>query len=216
MADGQKAASANLPMGGFRHTNVDDAAARTDYARADQVQDSGLTYLTSVSGTNTVTATAPLSMAAYAAGQVFRFIPANTNTGATTININSIGAKNLFLGGVACVGGELTANVPAEIIYDGTQFQLMSLTAFSRTRANKGKIILPGNLLLQWGQIALSAATVGSDTFAQAYGSTPYSCTLGGTTGNTARITTLNTTTVEVTMSGSSTGTIYYQAIGPV
>lgn len=124
--DGQTPPTANLPMGGYRHTNVDDAAARTDYARADQVQDGALVYLTSVSGTNTITATAPLSMSVYAAGQTFRFIPANTNTGAATININSIGDKNIYRSGAALVNGELIAGAPAEIMYDGTQFNLIN------------------------------------------------------------------------------------------
>lgn len=122
--NGQTVPTANLPMGGYRHTGVDDAAARTDYARADQVQDGTLVYLTSPAGTNTITATAPLSLAAYAAGQTFRFIPANTNTGATTLNINSIGAKNIFRNGAALLGGEIVASAPVEVFYDGTQFQL--------------------------------------------------------------------------------------------
>lgn len=123
--DGQTVPTANLPMGGYRHTGVDDAAARTDYARADQVQDSTLTYLTSVAGTNTITATAPLSLAAYAAGQEFSFIPAVTNTGATTLNINSIGAKNIYRNGAALVGDELTANAPVRVMYDGTRFHIV-------------------------------------------------------------------------------------------
>jgi len=127
--DGQVVPTANLPMGGYRHTNVDDAAARTDYARADQVQDGTLVYLTSPAGTNTITATAPLSLTAYAAGQTFRFIPANTNTGATTLNINSIGAKNIFRNGAALLGGEIVASGPVEVFYDGTQFQLIGNAA---------------------------------------------------------------------------------------
>lgn len=124
--DGQTVPTANLPMGGYRHTNVDDAGARTDYVRADQAQDGTLVYLTSPSGTNTITATAPLSLAAYAAGQSFRLIPAATNTGATTININSIGAKSVFYNGAACVGNELIISVPAELFYDGTQFHIIA------------------------------------------------------------------------------------------
>lgn len=84
-------------------------------------------YLTSVSGTDTITASGAVS--AYAAGQRFTFIPAATNTGATTININSIGAKNIYAFGAACVGGELVSGVPAEIVYDGTRFQIIG--AFS-------------------------------------------------------------------------------------
>lgn len=87
-------------------------------------------YLTGVAGTNTVTATGPASMAAYAAGQRFTLIPAATNTGATTVNITpsggaALGAKNLFAGGAACVGGEVRISVPIEVIYDGTQFNLI-------------------------------------------------------------------------------------------
>lgn len=123
--DGQTVPTANLPMGGYRHTNVDDAGARTDYARADQVQDSALTYLTSVAGTNTITATAPLSLAAYTAGQRFTFIPAGTNTGATTLNVSSIGAKNIYRNGAALAGGEIVSGSPVEVVYDGTQFQLV-------------------------------------------------------------------------------------------
>lgn len=83
-------------------------------------------YLTSVSGTNTVTASGPTACAAYAAGQRFTLLPANTNTGATTLNINSIGAKNVFWNGAACVGGEIRQNVPCEVIYDGTQFHIIA------------------------------------------------------------------------------------------
>lgn len=126
--DGQSPATANLPMGGFRHTGVGNASTRaaTPYASAADVQDGTLTGLTTVAGTNTVTATAAISMTAYATNQVFAFVPANTNTGATTANLNSIGAKNVFWNGVACVGGELRQNIPAKILYDGTQFHIIA------------------------------------------------------------------------------------------
>lgn len=94
--------------------------------------------LTSIAGTNTVTATGPASMTAYAARQLFWLIPANTNTGATTLNItpsgaSALGAKAVQIGGVACAGGELLANFPALVEYDGTQFQIIS-GLFNRCR----------------------------------------------------------------------------------
>lgn len=88
-------------------------------------------YLSGVAGTNTITATGPAGLGAYAAGLKFRFIPAATNTGATTINITgtaALGARNIFLGGVALTGGELTALLPVEIVDDGTQFNIISAT----------------------------------------------------------------------------------------
>lgn len=84
-------------------------------------------YLSGIAGTNTITATGPSGLGAYAAGLKFRFIPAATNTGATTINItgaSALGARNIFAGGAALLGGELRIGIPCEIIDDGTQFQL--------------------------------------------------------------------------------------------
>lgn len=126
--DGQTTPTANLPMGTFKHTGVGTASSLTDYARADQIQNQGLVYLTSPAGTNTITATATPTPSAYAAGQAFEFIPAATNTGATTINISSLGAKNIFFNGAACAGGELVIGVPTRIIYDGTQFNILGPT----------------------------------------------------------------------------------------
>lgn len=86
-------------------------------------------YLSGVAGTNTITATGPAGLGAYAAGLKFRFIPAATNTGPTTINITgtaALGARNIFSGGIALVAGELTIGVPAEIVDDGTQFHITS------------------------------------------------------------------------------------------
>jgi hypothetical protein len=80
--------------------------------------------LSSVAGTNTITAT-HATLAAYASGFEATFIPAVTNTGATTLNINSIGAKNVFSGGAALTGGELAASVPVRVQYDGTQFNIL-------------------------------------------------------------------------------------------
>lgn len=126
-SDGQTIPSANLPMGGYVHTGVGSATTRTMYATSAQVQDGVFTYLTSVAGTNTLTATASILMSAYVEGQVFYFLAPNTNTGAVTININSIGAKSLVKeGSIALVNGDIIAGSIVTIIYDGTNFQLAS------------------------------------------------------------------------------------------
>lgn len=99
-------------------------------AWANDADTSVYNYLSSVSGTNTITATGPTSMTAYAAGQMFKLVPAATNTGATTVNINAIGAKNVFSGGAACIGGELVISVPSLVVYDGTQFNIVGQRPF--------------------------------------------------------------------------------------
>lgn len=54
-------------------------------------------------------------------GMRFRFKVVNANTGASTVNINSLGAKDLKLnGGSGLAGGELVANQNAEIVFDET------------------------------------------------------------------------------------------------
>lgn len=111
-------------------TNFTNGSTLTDAAWFDDVDAVAYSYLTSVAGTNTITATGPAGMTAYAAGQRFWFIPANTVSGASTINItpsgsSALGAKNIFCGGAACVGGEVRQNIPCVIQYDGTQFNLI-------------------------------------------------------------------------------------------
>jgi microcystin-dependent protein len=125
--DGQTAPVANLPMATYAHTNVGNATVRNMYASAAQVQDSTLQYLTSVSGTNTIAATAPISMSALAAGQVFRFIAAATNTSGVTLNINSIGARAITKNGTTALSAnDILINSAITVIYDGTQFQLLN------------------------------------------------------------------------------------------
>jgi len=126
-SDGQTVPTANLPMGTYAHTNVGVATVRSMYAVASQVQDNTLQYLTPVSGTDTITATAPVGMTTYATGQRFTFVAAGTNTGATTLNINSIGAKNITKNGTtALVAGDIATGQAIEVVYDGTQFQISS------------------------------------------------------------------------------------------
>jgi len=111
-------------------TNFTDDVTVVPASWLDDVDTAAYSLLTSPAGTNTITATGPASMGAYASGQIFRFLPANTNTGATTINItpsggSALGAKSIFWNGVACVGDEIRQNIPCLIVYDGTQFHII-------------------------------------------------------------------------------------------
>lgn len=81
--------------------------------------------LTSISGTNTIVATA--TGVTLAAGMVFSLIPANSITGATTLNINSGGglAIKQANGTTALVTGDLVAGQAQLVHYDGTLFRLV-------------------------------------------------------------------------------------------
>lgn len=80
-------------------------------------------------GTNTVTLTLPYAPSAYAEYQRFTFKPAANNTGAVTLNVNSLGAKDVKKDDgsgtlVALEADDLKTNIPVDVIYDGTQFIL--------------------------------------------------------------------------------------------
>ena len=67
------------------------------------------------------------AIASYSAGQYFAFKAANTNTGASTLNVNAKGAKDIVDGaGTALSAGAITANGVYNVRYDGTKMYLTS------------------------------------------------------------------------------------------
>lgn len=124
--DGNNAATGNIPMGSNKFTNLGSGNARTDSVNFGQIQDGAISYGGTSSGTDTITFTLSPALTAYAAGQRFTFLAGGTNTGATTLNINSLGAKAIQKLGAALVAGDITANDIVEVEYDGTQFQMLS------------------------------------------------------------------------------------------
>lgn len=96
-------------------------------------------------GTSTAyTSTASPAWTAYAAGDVLRVIPHATNTGAATINVNGLGAKNIRWKNRALVGGEIGINIESTMVYDGTQFNLINIagiwTTWTTTVTGQGTI----------------------------------------------------------------------------
>jgi len=126
--DGTNVPSANLPMGGFRHTGVGLATARDSYATLGQAQDGTAIWGGTSGGTaNAQTLTLTPAITAYAAGQRFRFFAGFTNTAAATLNVNGVGAVSVVL---STTGGALTSNyievgLTYEVLYSGTDFRLL-------------------------------------------------------------------------------------------
>ena len=83
--------------------------------------------LITVAGTNTLTGLDTPALAAYATGAQFSFVAQNTNTGAVTLDIDTLGAKSVTkYGTTALAAGDLVAGSIALIEYDGTRFQLIN------------------------------------------------------------------------------------------
>lgn len=90
--------------------------------------------LSSVSGTNTILGSLTPSLTVYAYGLRVILTPSNTNTGATTLNVNSLGALAVQnIDGSACLGGELVATFPAELMLNS------GATAWIIVNPNVGK-----------------------------------------------------------------------------
>jgi hypothetical protein len=125
--DGQTTVTANIPLAGFKITGLGAATVGTDAVRYSQIQ-SGTDKLITVTGTDTLTGTMTPALTAYAAGNQFSFVAANTNTGAVTINIDGVGVKSITKNGTtALVAGNIVANSVVLIEYDGTRFQLLNV-----------------------------------------------------------------------------------------
>lgn len=92
---GRTTPTANLPMGGFRHTGVGNGSARNDYASVAQLQDGGVLVGSAVAEFGSATCTLTPAITSYVNGQKFRlkwFVDAG---GASNLNINGVGIKNI-------------------------------------------------------------------------------------------------------------------------
>ena len=119
--DGQNIPTQDLPMGGFRHTDVGNAQTRTEYATAAQLQDGALAW----GGVSTGSPNAQVivfnpTIPALVDGQEFGFRAGFTNTGATTLQVSGLPASSLVYNGAALNGGELAAGENYYIAYNAT------------------------------------------------------------------------------------------------
>lgn len=103
--------------GGIEHCTYVDAQNQT------------FTYA-SATGTNAIAVTLSPAPTAYTAGMAVSFKAAATTTGAATLNLNSLGAKNIYKKDtstgtvIATETGDIVSGGVYTVIYDGTQFQL--------------------------------------------------------------------------------------------
>ena len=125
--NGENTATGNLPMGGYKHTGVGNAAARDSYAAAGQIQDEALVYGADTGAADAYAITPSPAITAYAAGQRFVTKIANANTGASTLAVSGLAAKSIKLqDGSALSANDLIVGQIAVFHYDGTNFQLIN------------------------------------------------------------------------------------------
>lgn len=78
-------------------------------------------------GTDAYAITITPAITAYAAGQRFTFKAGTANTGPCTLNVSALGAKDIKKNyNEALITGDILANQIVEVVYDGTNMQMVS------------------------------------------------------------------------------------------
>ena len=118
------------------------------------IQSGDYVALGSVSGATTITATATPTLTAYDVNQSFRFFAAGVNVGASTLNIDGLGAKSIkkaSLTGLINLGAQdiPTAGAVVSVTYDGTQFIIGSpVTAVAGATTASSVTFLPSGSIV--------------------------------------------------------------------
>ncbi len=194
--DGQTTVTANISLSNFKLTSLGAATLVTDGTNALQVQNSSFMWGGTAGGTaNALTVSLSPAITAYVAGQMFQFKTSAPNTTAVTLAVSGLTTKAIQNNAVALVGGEWPTGATIQVIYDGTAFQLMSVTNIvSSTRINTGD-----------GTVALPAWTFTSDTDSGVY---RIGANNIGVAANAAKVLDIATTGLGVTGGITATTTI--------
>lgn len=182
--DGGNQATANLPMGGFGHTNTAQASARTMYARASDVADDRLHYCTVGGTANAITLTGSVVTTAYTTGQVFKFFASYANTSSVTVAVDGLAATAVKVAGVALTAGQIVAGAHVTIAYDGTDFELV--TGTTPASVSVGTVMAWPTSTVPTGWLECDGSAVSRTTYSALFAiiSTNYGTGDGSTTFN--------------------------------
>tara|TARA_R110002072_G_scaffold284055_3_gene447952 strand:- start:149 stop:1135 length:987 start_codon:yes stop_codon:yes gene_type:complete len=170
--DGQTTLTGNINAGSQKLTALAVGTALTDSLTLGQAQNASMNYVASDTGGANAAVIAPApAVTSYVAGQVFHFKAAANSTGATTLNVSGLGTKAVQIGGAAISGASILTTGVTSVIYDGTQFQLLSADRLD----GSGDLVGPGsstnNSLAKFdgttGKLLKDGAVIGTDV--QAY-----------------------------------------------
>lgn len=122
----------------FPTVPASEAEARADLQEIpNQIRDYINKYLNYADDTGAADAyavTLDPAPANYAAPLMVFFKAVNANTGASTLNVNSLGVKAIRKNGTAVLeSGDISAGAVVCVVYDGTNFQLIGTTATAQS-----------------------------------------------------------------------------------
>jgi hypothetical protein len=152
---GQNAATGNLPMGTNRHTGVGNSQALTDYASSEDVIDQHLLYYVDSGAADAYVITPSPAITAYAEGQRFVFRATNASTGASTLNVNALGAITIETNDAVAIAANMIAvGGYYEVTYDANGSRFVLTSPHSVTPAATSTNIIAGTGLTGGGTLA--------------------------------------------------------------
>lgn len=116
----------------------------------------GIQYAADTGSANAYAIAPSTAAVAYTEGDSYSFLSANANTGASTLNVSSLGTKPVKIPGQgALTAGDILANQIVTVVYDGTNFQMISPQG-PATAANTASTIMKRDAS---GQVAATTFT---------------------------------------------------------
>ncbi len=195
-------------------------------------------YLTGISFADTGTANAYVvadsNVTSLIAGQRIAFLPANTNTGASTLDFAGLGAlpiqdkygnalnPNAIEAGITAIV-TLNSGKTAWVLADAGAVpnavqanQAVTLGQFITSFGGSGYIKLPGGFILQWGSITVSSGSAATFTYPITFPSGVFSglVSVNSTTGGTASIGGLGLSNCSVYNASAGSANIFVWVIG--
>jgi len=180
---GANAFTGNANLGSQKITALADGTAHTDGVNAGQIQDGGLVFQANDTGSaNTYAIALAPVVTAYVAGQEFNFKAGNASSGASTLNVNGLGAKNIKKkNDQAIAAGDIEEDAIIKVLYDGTSFQMISqlgtsagsMTSFTLTGdSGSNQTIADSNTMDIAGGTGIATVVGATDTVTVAIDST--------------------------------------------
>ena len=156
----------------FKIANGTDTWSNLDYMPIGTGGASGLLHGTATQVSAGVYTTTISGVTAYTTGDVYAIKFTSVNDNGSTININSLGAVNIYKNSIVPLeSGDIKANQEIIIVYDGTNFQAIGLTSahlLAYVHNAEGSVISKGQVVYAFGssgnKMSVKLARADADT----------------------------------------------------